>query len=257
MQPLDAAALASPPADAVQAVWVGHATMFVQMDGFTFLTDPVFSQRCSPVQFAGPIRVTPPAFEIEEAALPHLDFILLSHNHYDHLDYNSVKRLHKRYGDGLEWYIPLGLKSWFNGVGITNVQELDWWQEVEHTRSSSSSSGGGGSGGGGEGSSSKGEAGTCSSIRIAMTPAQHWSARGIADRRQTLWGGYAVMGAQQRFWFAGDTGYCPAFREIGERYGPFDLAAIPTGAYGPRWFMAPQHIDPKEAVQVGAGCCES
>lgn len=101
------------------------------MDGVTFLTDPVLSERASPVQFAGPRRVVPPAIAPEDPRLPALDFVLISHNHYDHLEYGSVKRIFKRYGPGLRWFVPLGLKDWFAGCGIRNVVELDWWQEAE------------------------------------------------------------------------------------------------------------------------------
>eukprot|EP00775_Hariotina_reticulata_P002822 gene2822-3115_t len=200
--PPDAAALAAPPADAVQAMWIGHATALVQLEGVTFITDPFFSQRASPFQFMGPRRAVQPALVPEDAAMPKLDFVLISHNHYDHLDYGSV---------------------WFARLGIHNVKELDWWQEVEHPGSK---------------------------VRVVLTPAQHWSARGMFDRRTTLWGGWAVLGQQLRFWFAGDTGYCPVFRDIGARLGPFDLCTIPIGAYSPQEFMQPMHICPEEAVQV-------
>eukprot|EP00878_Enallax_costatus_P024765 GHUV01026450.1.p1 GENE.GHUV01026450.1~~GHUV01026450.1.p1 ORF type:complete len:360 (+),score=55.78 GHUV01026450.1:835-1914(+) len=219
----DAAALADPPAAAVQAMWVGHATMLVQMEGLSFITDPVFSQRASPVQFMGPQRCVQPAIEPEHPAFPKLDFVLISHNHYDHLDTGSVNRLFRRFGNDLAWYVPLGLKSWFKGQGIQNVTELDWWQQVQHPGSK---------------------------VNLVLTPAQHWSARGGYDRRATLWGGWAVLGPQLKFWFAGDTGYCPVFKEIGERLGPFDLSAIPIGAYQPRNFMRAQHIGPDEAVTV-------
>eukprot|EP00884_Botryococcus_braunii_P022212 jgi/Botrbrau1/8675/Bobra.0087s0028.1 len=217
--------LAAPPGDAVQATWVGHATLLVQMEGFTFLTDPVFSQRCSPVQWAGPKRLVRVPFEIEDPKLPALDFVIVSHNHYDHLDKGSVRRLAQTHGPSLCWYVPLGLGPWFAKQGVPNVVELDWWDEVTH----------------------------CCGDRkmtIALTPTQHWSARSINDRRKTLWGSYAILGSNLRFWFSGDTGYAPVFKDIGRRYGPFDLAAVPTGAYEPRWFMRSQHVDPKEAVQV-------
>ena len=144
-------------------------------------------------------------------------------NHYDHLDLGSVKALHARFGHALAWYVPLGLRPWFKSRGITNVTELDWWQEAAH----------GGSG-----------------VRVALTPAQHWSIRTPWSKKQSLWGGWAVLGPRLRFWFTGDTGYCNVFPEIGERLGPFDLSLIPTGAYEPRWFMKPQHTDPGEAVAI-------
>ncbi|PNH01258.1 N-acyl-phosphatidylethanolamine-hydrolyzing phospholipase D [Tetrabaena socialis] len=268
LNPVDWAALAAPPPDTVQAVWVGHATVLVQMGGFTFITDPVFSERCAPVQFAGPKRVVAPALTGEEPQMPALDFVLLSHNHYDHLDTGSVRTLQRRYGKGLTWYVPLGLRSWFASEGVTNVVELDWWQSVTHAGNTSNKS-----------------------VVITMVPAQHWTARGVLDRCRTLWGGYVVEAPQPaapaagadttpapaaaggestaaapapaaapasapapprplRFYFVGDTGYCPVFTEIGKRFAPIDLAAVPIGAYDPRWFMKPQHVDAEEGLQV-------
>ena len=215
----DAAALQNPPSDAIQAFWIGHATVLVQIEGVAFITDPVFEPRCSPLSFAGPLRITPPALTpTTTPPLPsNLDFVVISHNHYDHLCERSIKAIHARQGDSISWFVPLGLKSWFlkRGIKAENVHELDWWQEFEF----------------------KG-------VKIVFLPAQHWSQRGIGyDRNSTLWGSWAVLGAKLRFWFAGDTGYFPGFKEIGEKIGPFDLAAIPTGAYSPRWYMQTQHID--------------
>ncbi|GIL81046.1 hypothetical protein Vretimale_9252 [Volvox reticuliferus] len=277
LNPVDWKALAAPLADGVQAVWIGHATVLVQMGGLNFITDPVFSQRCAPVQFAGPKRVVAPALTCTEPQMPRLDFVLLSHNHYDHLDTHSVRTLHRQYGKALTWYVPLGLRTWFASEGVVgNVVEMDWWQSVKHTNANSGKS-----------------------VTITMVPAQHWSARGILDRFRTLWGGYVVATSQQpsaaakpgqeaeadkaangkeaqpaaaagtaatadgktaarapvaatpmRFYFAGDTGYCPVFKEIGARLGPIDLAAIPIGAYEPRWFMKPQHTNPEEGLQI-------
>ncbi|KAI3431506.1 hypothetical protein D9Q98_004556 [Chlorella vulgaris] len=221
--PVDWAALNNPPANAVQVTWVGHSTFLLQLEGLTLLTDPVFSQRCSPVQWMGPKRVVPPAFDISHPDLPKVDAVLLSHNHYDHLDKASVLQLNARFGERLRWYVPLGMQGWFANRGVSNVVELDWWQQVAHPSSS---------------------------VQVALTPAQHWSMRSPLSRKASLWGGYAVLGANTRAWFAGDSGYAPCFQEIGQRLGPFDLAIIPTGAYEPRWFMKPQHINVEEAVQV-------
>lgn len=215
----DVQALESPATNAVQALWIGHATVLVQLEGLTFLTDPVFEDRCSPLPFLGPGRVVAPALDLSD--LPTVDAVLISHNHYDHLCKRSIRKLHSRFGNKLRFYVPLGLARWFHKLDITNVVELDWWEEVEHIPN----------------------------VRIIFTPAQHWSIRKPWDRKATLWGGWAIC-ASTSFWFAGDTGYAPVFKEIGERLGPFDLAAIPTGAYSPRWFMKPQHVDPIEAVMI-------
>jgi len=212
---VDQAALSS-PGEAPQVTWIGHATVLFQMGGKTVITDPVFSDRCSPLSFAGPKRYQPPALQIEE--LPAVDFAVISHNHYDHLDKASVQAL----GDKVHWLVPLGLKAWFVDLGIKRVTELDWWQEV-----------------------------TIGTARFVATPTQHWSARGVADRFETLWASWLVEIDGVRFWFGGDTGYNPVqFKEIGKRFAPIDLAAIPIGAYEPRWFMKDMHVNPEEALMI-------
>ena len=208
--------------------WVGHATMLVQASGLNVLTDPVFSQRASPVQFAGPERAQPPGLTV--ADLPKIDVVLISHNHYDHLDVDSIKALVNQGWEEPLFMVPLGLKEWFNKLGITNVKELDWWDSVAH----------------------KG-------VEFNFTPVQHWSARGPGDRSQTLWGGWAVLGADFHWYFSGDTGYSKDFIDTQQRFaarqtaalgGGFDIALIAVGAYEPRWFMKDQHVNPAEAVQV-------
>lgn len=228
LAPVDWAAINAPPAGAVQATWVGHSTVLLQMEGLTILTDPVFAQRCSPVQWMGPRRLADVPFEIEDERLPKVDAVVISHNHYDHLSSGCVKRLHKRWGSHLRWYVPLGLGKWLRGKGIAaaNISEADWWQEIAHPGRTD--------------------------VTFVLTPAMHWSMRNGFDRKAVLWGGWAVVGPSTRAWFAGDTGYCGVFHEIGERLGPFDLSLIPTGAYAPRWFMKPQHVDTEEAVQIHA-----
>lgn len=161
----DAAALASPPKDAVQALWVGHASVLVQLGGLTFLTDPVFAKRCSPISFLGPARVVSPALDASSPELPKLDAVVISHNHYDHLCDSSVKGLYSRFGDALRFYVPLGLADWFKKRGITNVVECDWWDEIEHKPG----------------------------VRVVFTPAQHWSMRKPWDRKSSLWGGWAII----------------------------------------------------------------
>jgi N-acyl-phosphatidylethanolamine-hydrolysing phospholipase D len=231
----------------VAAIWAGHASVLVSIGGVNFLTDPVFAERASPVQWAGgPPRAVPPPVRIDDPSL-RVDAVLISHSHYDHMCAPTVAALHARFGARLRWYVPLGLGAWLRRRGITNVTELDWWQSAAHSSS-----------GGANGSSGSGS--TTNTVTVTLTPAQHWSARGVFDRRKTLWGGFALStngggggdngGGGARFFFAGDSGYAPLFKEIGARLGPFDLAALPTGAYAPRGFMAPQHVDPKEAVRV-------
>ncbi|XP_046548638.1 N-acyl-phosphatidylethanolamine-hydrolyzing phospholipase D-like isoform X2 [Haliotis rubra] len=213
------------PDTGVCTMWVGHATVLVQFDGVTVLTDPIFSNRCSPTQwFFGNKRYRKPPCTVED--LPKVDAVVISHNHYDHLDYNSVVALNKKFGDSLCWYVPLGLKQWMVSTGCKNVQELDWWQEVEH------------------------HAADGETVKFVCTPCQHWSKRTPTDDFKTLWGSWSVIGPRHRFFFGGDTGYCEVFKQIGHKYGPFSLAAIPIGAYEPRWFMHPQHVNPKESVQI-------
>lgn len=198
--------------------WLGHASMLLRVDGIYLLTDPVFSHRASPVTFTGPTRKTPPALHIED--LPALDAILISHNHYDHLDTRTLRALLKRFPD-ITLFVPLGLGDWCRRRGVRHVIELDWWQQ----------------------SCFKG-------LTLTAVPAQHWSMRTLWDRNRTLWCGWVVESTRQRFWFAGDTGYTPDLMEIPQRIGPIDVAALPVGAYAPRWFMSIHHMDPQQAVAL-------
>ncbi|KAG9280138.1 N-acyl-phosphatidylethanolamine-hydrolyzing phospholipase D [Astyanax mexicanus] len=206
----------------LRVTWLGHATVLLEMDGLVVLTDPIFSQRASPVPFLGPKRYRGPACTV--AQLPRVDAVLISHTHYDHLDVDSVTALNSRFGAELRWFVPLGLLDWMRKNGCENVIELDWWEE------------------------------NCvpghDDITFVCTPAQHWCKRTPTDDNRALWGSWSVLGPSHRFFFAGDTGYCPVFQEIGKRFGPFDLAAIPIGAYLPRGIMKSQHVDPEEAVQI-------
>jgi N-acyl-phosphatidylethanolamine-hydrolysing phospholipase D len=207
---------------------VGHASLLVQLAGLNILTDPMWSQRASPVQFTGPRRWVPPG--IAFADLPPIDVVLQSHNHYDHLDDYTVRRLAREH-PGATWAVPLGLAQFVRRRGVPSdaVRELDWWQEQ-----------------------------ALGAIRVVCTPAQHFSGRSFRDRGATLWCGWALAAQDgKRVFFAGDTGYHPEFAQIGERCGPFDLSLMPIGAYEPRWFMRYLHMNPEEAVAafraLGAG----
>ena len=205
--------------------WLGHATVLAQFAGLNVITDPVFSERCSPLQFVGPRRAQPPGLALAE--LPHIHLALVSHNHYDHLDENSVKVLNAQPGGPPLFVVPLGLKPWLAARGITNVVELDWWQSHH-----------------------------IGDVEVVLTPAQHWSGRGVQDRLTTLWGGFAVFAPELHLFYSGDTGYSKDFADIRERFaarqqgGGFDIALLPIGAYEPRWFMQQQHVNPSEAVQI-------
>lgn len=200
------------------ATWLGHATVMVRSNGFTMLTDPHFSVRAFPVQWAGPARKVQSPSRVEN--LPKIDVVVISHSHYDHLDYNTVVKLAKQQPDVL-FLVPLGLEKLLKGWGITKVKEMDWW-----------------------------ETHTIGENQVTFVPAYHWSARTLTDRNKSLWGGWTLKNADLNFYFSGDTGYSKDFAEIGKRLGPFDFSAIAVGAYEPRWFMKAQHINPDEAVKI-------
>jgi len=201
--------------------WIGHATVLVRIAGRTVLFDPIFSEFASPLPFVGPRRIVPLPIDIAE--LPKIDVVLISHNHYDHLDEDSVLRLAAMPQGSPRFLVPLGLKAWFEERGIERVDEYDWWQST-----------------------------TDGALAITLVPVQHWSRRTLADTNQTLWGGWVVEGEGLRIIHTGDTGYSQDFRDIGERFGRFDMAFIPIGAYAPRWFMQAQHVNVPEAVQIRA-----
>jgi L-ascorbate metabolism protein UlaG (beta-lactamase superfamily) len=192
--------------------WVGHATYLVRFKGLTVLTDPVLGK-----SIPGNIkRRVPLGLTWEE--LPAIDAVVLSHDHYDHLDATTVKRL----GDRVRFFVPLGTKAWFEGKGLTDVVELDWWQSAEF----------------------KG-------ARFTFVPAHHWCRRTPWDTNKRLWGGWVVDPASgPKVYFAGDTGYGHWFEAIGKTHPGIDTAILPIGAYAPRWFMKPVHMDPEEAVRA-------
>lgn len=194
--------------------WIGHATMLVRMEGTTFLTDPMFSPRASPLPFAGPRRLVEPGVPLSE--LPPIHFALLSHDHYDHTDIRSIRFLAAR---GTRFLVPTGMAALLRGWGA-DATELAWWEQTG-----------------------------IGPLRVHCVPARHFSGRSLTDRNRRLWSGWVVEGQTRRFYFAGDTAYFPGFKEIGDRLGPPDLAAIPIGAYLPEAMMKPVHLNPEEAVR--------
>jgi N-acyl-phosphatidylethanolamine-hydrolysing phospholipase D len=201
------------------ATWIGHSSFLLQLGGINILTDPHFSARASPVPFAGPRRVV--RLPIDIPALPAIDVVVISHNHYDHLDLSTVKRLAAQPSGSPLFLVPLGLRAWFIDQGIPRVEELDWWASRSH-----------------------------GGVRFTLVPVQHWSKRTLWDTNETLWGGWAMEGGGLKLLHTGDLGYSPDARDIGERLGPFDMAFIPIGAYAPRWFMKTMHVDVAEAIRV-------
>jgi N-acyl-phosphatidylethanolamine-hydrolysing phospholipase D len=197
--------------------WIGHSTLLVQLDGLNVLTDPQWSERSSPLSWAGPRRLAPPGIAFE--ALPPIHVVVISHDHYDHLDLPTVRRLAAAH-DPL-FLVPLGLKAWLAERGVVNVRELDWW-----------------------GSHVQGP------VRFVCVPAQHWSQRALGEMNPRLWASWAAIGPTRRLYVSGDTGYFAGFREAGERLGPFDLVALPIGAYLPSDMMRWNHTTPEEAVQA-------
>jgi len=206
----------SSPEDIV-VTYIGHSTFMLRVGGLTILTDPIFSLRCSPVSWAGPKRVRRPGVRL--ADLPPIDLILLSHNHYDHMDLPSLRALRGR-GDAVV-LTALGNGSRLTRLGFTHVEALDWW-----------------------GSTQVGKA------LVTATPARHFSARTLWDRNRSLWSGFMIEAAGRRLLFAGDSGAGGHWAEIGKKLGPPDLALLPIGAYEPRWMMAAVHMNPQEAVQA-------
>jgi N-acyl-phosphatidylethanolamine-hydrolysing phospholipase D len=200
---------------AATVTWIGHATVLVQMGGVTFLTDPIWSDRPSPIPGLGPARFVEPAVALE--ALPAIDFVLISHDHYDHLDLPTLERLADLNPD-TRFYVPLGNGPLLREAGVEKVVELDWTGSIRH-----------------------------GDFSVHCLPAQHWGRRGLRDQHARLWSSWAVVTPERRFFYGGDTGYFPGFAEIGEKLGPFDLAALPIGAYAPRPMMKSSHMNPEEA----------
>ena len=237
----------------LRATWLGHACYFVEFPGgFRVLFDPVFSQRCSPFTWLGPKRYTEVPCQIED--IPIIDAVVISHNHYDHMDHPTIMRIKAKHPN-VQFFAPLGNKQWFTASGIDQCTELDWWEErdikllpaqdkAQVTSKDNTSD-----------QSALSSPDTISA-RIGCLPCQHTSARTPFDRGQTLWSSWSVESGGKRIWFGGDTGYravpelpkgvddygpehnyphCPAFKQIGALRGPFDLGMIPIGAYDPRY----------------------
>ena len=215
---VDAAALAlAPGASALRALWIGHASTYVELDGLRLLLDPVFAERVSPLP-VGPRRFHPPPIAL--ADLPPIDAVLVSHDHYDHLDMATVRHLAAR---GARFFVPLGigahLERW--GVPTAQIDEMEWWQRR-----------------------------TLRGVEFVCTPTRHYSGRGLSDRSATLWSSWSVLGPRHRIYYSGDTGYSTHFAEIGSRLGPFDIAFVKIGAYGPGASWLDIHMSPEQAVQA-------
>ena len=199
--------------------WLGHGTFLLQVGGVNVLTDPHLSERASTLCWFGGTRVVPPPLDFRD--LPHIHAVVISHNHYEHLDRATVSRLISQKHGAPRFFVPLGLKSWVRSAGYAKCVELDWWQWVQHL-----------------------------GLTLHMVPAHHWSGRAPWDRNRTLWGGWIVDHPGFRFYFAGDTGYSQELIQIGRKFAPIDLAAIPIGGYEPRRLVGRYHVNPEEAVRI-------
>ena len=199
-------------------LWIGHASFLINLDGTTILTDPIFSRRASPVGIFGPKRLIPPALNITD--LPKIDLVTISHNHYDHLDINSLVKISKKNPDA-QFLVPQGDKKILTKRGIENVSEFLWWENS-----------------------------IVKNLKMTFTPVQHWSARGLGDRNKSLWGGWFFETTELNLFHAGDTGYSNDFIMTKEKLGAPEYALIPIGAYSPEWFMAENHVNPEDALQI-------
>lgn len=204
--------------DDVAITWVNHASFLIQVPGLNILTDPVWSKRASPVSFAGPARVREPGIAFDD--LPKIDVVLVSHNHYDHFDVETLKRLNEKFSPKI--FVAAGDGDLAEEIGYKNPQECDWWDSFELSKT----------------------------VTIVYAPTQHFAARGIFDRFHSLWGSYMIESNGHRIYFGGDAGYSAHYKEIEKRLGAPDVALIGIGAYEPNWFMKPMHMNPSEAVQA-------
>ena len=207
----------APRVDGLRITAIGHSSMLIQVAATNILVDPVWSERASPFKWTGPRRHNPPAIAL--ADLPPIHAVLVSHNHYDHMDLPTLRKVRTRWSPPVA--TGLGNAHHLAKAGIRSAVELDWWQTTE-----------------------------LAGARVTYVPAQHFSSRGLYDRNRCLWGGFVVEAEGAVVYFAGDSGYCPHFAEIGRKFPRIDLALLPIGAYEPRWFMRQQHVNPQEAVQA-------
>jgi len=202
----------------LRVTFINHATVLIQTAGLNILTDPIWSERASPVSWAGPKRHRSPGLRFQD--LPPIDIVLISHNHYDHLDIKTLVRLHAEHRP--RFVTGVGNRAFLTAHEITDVSELDWWEAANGS----------------------------DELTVTCVPAKHFSGRGLSDGDSTLWCGYVLQGSAGNTYFAGDTGMGSQFLEIKNRLGPFRLALLPIGAYLPRWFMHPVHLSPSEAIEV-------
>ena len=271
--------LPSRKTEQLRATWLGHACYYVEFPGgFRVLFDPVFTPRCSPLSFMGPKRYTDIPCEVEE--IPYIDAVVISHNHYDHMSHPTILKIAKKHKN-VHFFVPLGVKQWFAKCGLSNVTELDWWEEQEIKLSSKQPSTEPANHI--ENNPNESERGSISAsstghedivATLGCLPCQHTTARTPFDKGHTLWSSWSVTSGGKKVYFGGDTGYrsvpelpedefdygekyadlptCPAFKQIGDLRGPFDLGLIPIGAYDPRWIMSPMHANPYDSVNIFA-----
>ena len=200
------------------AVWIGHSTFLIKKNGVTILTDPIFSERASPFKNIGPKRLIPPAIPLD--SIPHIDIVTVSHNHYDHLDIHSLKKISKKHPEAI-FLVPAGDEKLLKRKKIKNVFSFNWWESIEHKN-----------------------------FEVTFTPVQHWSKRSLFDRNKSLWGGWFISHKDYSIYHAGDTGYSKDFIDTKLKLGSPKYAFIPIGAYDPEWFMAESHVNPEDAVQI-------
>ena len=199
-------------------VWVGHSTFYLNNGDLDILTDPIFSERASPIKFAGPKRLINTPLQISD--INNIDIVVISHNHYDHLDIPSLKSIQKKFPN-VVFLVPIGDKDLLRNYNLNNIYEFNWWESF-----------------------------TYKDTKFTFTPTQHWSARGIFDRNKSLWGGWFIETDSLKLFHAGDTGYSNDFKVIKEKLGIPDFAFIPIGAYDPEWFMGESHVNPEDAVRI-------